>query len=56
MLAQQAAGVLREDLDVDAQVHAVLALSDGLQLRWLLNPDFDLEAAVVDALAHLRAV
>lgn len=53
--AQQKAGLLRKDLDVEAQAHAVLAASDGLQLRWLLNPDFDLAEALTAALSHLRA-
>ncbi|HKU12116.1 MAG TPA: TetR/AcrR family transcriptional regulator [Sinomonas sp.] len=52
--AQQEAGILRKDLDIAAQAHAVLAISDGLQLRWLLNPDFDLAEAVTAALSHLR--
>ncbi|WP_334173179.1 TetR/AcrR family transcriptional regulator [Sinomonas sp.] len=55
ILTQQASGVLRDDLDAEAQAHAVLAISDGLQLRWLLNPDFDLAEAVTAALSHLRA-
>lgn len=54
VLKQQAAGLLRLDMDVNAEVRTLLAVSDGLQLRWLLNPDFDLGDAIATALGHLR--
>lgn len=55
MIEQQAAGLLRPDLDVNGQTRTLLAISDGLQLRWLLNPDFDLGDAIGSALEHLRS-
>lgn len=39
---QQRAGVLRDDLDPDRIARILLATIEGLQIRWLHEPDFDL--------------
>lgn len=42
VLLQQHAGVTREDLDPERIARILLALSEGLQIRWLHTPDFDM--------------
>lgn len=44
--AQQEAGALREDLDVDKVAALVVAASDGLQTQWLLDDEVDLEGSL----------
>lgn len=39
---QQREGVLREELDPDRIARILLATIEGLQIRWLHEPDFDL--------------
>lgn len=54
IVAQQSTKLLRDDLDVDTQMHTMLAISDDLQLRWLLNPNFDLADTMTTTLSHLQ--
>jgi hypothetical protein len=39
---QQREGTLREDLDPDRVARILLATIEGLQIRWLHEPNFDL--------------
>jgi AcrR family transcriptional regulator len=51
----QRSGEIREDIDIDAFVPVILAVMDGLQIQWLLNPELDMVASF-DAFAQfLRA-
>ncbi|SDJ10106.1 transcriptional regulator, TetR family [Frankineae bacterium MT45] len=52
----QAAGVLRADLDLNVTAVQIIAMMDGLQLQWLLHPeDVDMVAAMDSFLQTLRA-
>jgi AcrR family transcriptional regulator len=42
----QADGRIRSDIDPDRLARLVVAVSDGLQTQWLLNPDFDMAAEI----------
>lgn len=49
--AEAAAGRLPDDLDADRFARVLIALADGLQVQWLLDPTIDMAgdvAAVVD--------
>jgi AcrR family transcriptional regulator len=50
--AGRAAGVVREDIDLDAAAALIVAASDGLSTQWLLDEDVDMTGgmAVLDAL------
>jgi AcrR family transcriptional regulator len=38
----QASGSVREDIDLEAIVPVILAVMDGLQIQWLLDPEIDM--------------
>lgn len=51
-----ASGELREDLDYETMAHQVLAMSEGLENQWLIDPDsIDIVACFHDFTRHLRA-
>lgn len=50
------AGVLADDVDPDQQARAIVALMDGLQVQWLLDPAIDMPAAVHSHLQRLLTV
>jgi AcrR family transcriptional regulator len=53
--AGQQRGEVRADVDPDAVAMRLIALLDGLQTQWLLDPEHvDLEAALKDAASALR--
>lgn len=55
-LAQgKADGDVREDADVDMAAALLIAIMDGLQMQWLLNPDFDMLAGFDTFLDTFRA-
>ena len=41
--AEQAAGMVRADVDPDQMAAIIVAASDGLQIQWLLDPSIELE-------------
>lgn len=43
--ARQAAGTMRSDIDPALAARLIAAVSDGLQLQWLHDPDIDMPAA-----------
>lgn len=51
----QANGGIRSDIDADLAARSLLALADGLQNQWLLNPDFDMAAHVSFAIDAWRS-
>jgi len=51
----QAAGSLPEDLDPTVATNQIIALSDGLNLRWLVDPSFDLSGAFRRAIDQVLA-
>jgi AcrR family transcriptional regulator len=46
MHRRQAAGEMRDDVDVEALATVMLAASDGMQLQWMLDPTTDMAAHV----------
>jgi AcrR family transcriptional regulator len=53
---EQRAGLIRDDVDPDLVAAQILAMFDGLQLQWLLEPDeVDMVAALDDYLGDLRS-
>lgn len=44
--AQQAGGVIRDDVPAEHLAALVIAASDGLQIQWLLNPSVELEGTL----------
>ena len=42
--AEQEAGEIRADVDVDEVVELLFAVMDGLQIQWLLDPSIDMTA------------
>jgi hypothetical protein len=51
----QREGTVDADLDPDAVASQILAMFDGLQLQWLLDPEaVDMTAVFEDFLARLR--
>ena len=55
-LAQaKADGDIRADADVDMAASLLIAIMDGLQMQWLLNPDFDMLAGFDTFLAAFRS-
>jgi AcrR family transcriptional regulator len=49
------AGEIRPDVDCDAIAAQVIAMMDGLQVQWVLNPDrVDMAAVFADYIAGLR--
>ena len=53
-VAEQRAGRIRADLDPEWIVRAGLALADGLQNAWILDPTIDMAADVEQFFALLR--
>jgi AcrR family transcriptional regulator len=45
---QQSVGAVRADLDPEMTARMLLAITDGLQMQWLLDPTFDLADAIAD--------
>jgi AcrR family transcriptional regulator len=53
--SERAAGRIRADIDAVALAPQIIAMFDGLQLQWLLDPDeVDLTAVFTDFVARLR--
>jgi AcrR family transcriptional regulator len=52
--SQQAAGLLRPDLDPERVSRLLLALTDGMQTQWLLDPSVDMAEHVSEFLRLLR--
>jgi AcrR family transcriptional regulator len=49
------AGEIRPDVDCDAVAAAIIAMMDGLQVQWVLNPDqVDMARVFADYIAGLR--
>jgi hypothetical protein len=48
----QAAGTIRDDVDADEAASLVLAVADGLQTQWLMDPSIDM-AEHVEAFLRL---
>ncbi len=54
--SERAAGRIRADIDAAALAPQIIAMFDGLQLQWLLDPDeVDMVAVMREFLAQLRA-
>ena len=52
---EQRVGMIREDVDVELVAAQILAVFDGLQLQWLLDPDeVDMLTALDDYIGDLR--
>ena len=51
----QSSGKIRADIDAGPAARSLLALADGLQTQWLLNPDFDMAAHVSLAIDAWRS-
>lgn len=51
----KAQGEVRPDADVDMAAALLLAVMDGLQMQWLLNPEFDMLAGFDTFLATFRS-
>lgn len=51
----QSSGKIRANIDADSAARSLLALADGLQTQWLLNPDFDMAAHVSLAIDAWRS-
>jgi AcrR family transcriptional regulator len=53
---EQRVGLIRDDVDPDLVAAQILAMFDGLQLQWLLEPDeVDMVPALDDYLGDLRS-
>lgn len=48
---KQASGVFRADVDPDATATKLIAVSDGLQLQWLIDPEIDMVAQMRETIA-----
>ena len=56
LLEEQRIGMIREDVDAELIAAQILAMFDGLQLQWLLEPDkVDMVTALDDYLGDLRS-
>jgi AcrR family transcriptional regulator len=56
LIEEQRVGLIRDDVDPDLVAAQILAMFDGLQLQWLLEPDeVDMVAALDDYLGDLRS-
>ncbi len=51
---RQAAGLIRPDLDPEQTSRLLLALTDGLQTQWLMDPSVDMAAHVSEFLRLLQ--
>lgn len=54
IVAAQEAGDIRPDVDPERAAINLIALSDGLQLQWLINPTIDMARELTDALDRIR--
>lgn len=54
LVRDQGTGHVREDAPVERIARSFVALMDGLQLQWLLNPGFDMAEALAEHLEDLR--
>jgi AcrR family transcriptional regulator len=53
---EQRRGLIREDVDTELTAAQILAMFDGIQLQWLLEPEaVDLVATLADYLRELQA-
>jgi AcrR family transcriptional regulator len=50
----QEAGEIRSDVDLAALVPAIVAVMDGLQIQWLLDPEIDMAASFDSFVRALR--
>ncbi len=56
LIEEQQAGLIRDDVDPAMIAAQILAMFDGLQLQWLLDPDdLDMVTALADYLGDLRS-
>ncbi|WP_172121089.1 TetR/AcrR family transcriptional regulator [Actinomyces faecalis] len=55
LAADQAAGRIRADLDLDLTALTLASLIEGVQAEWLLDPSVDMAAVTADVVSHLRA-
>ena len=56
LLEEQRIGMIREDVDAELIAAQILAMFDGLQLQWLLEPEkVDMVTALDDYLGDLRS-
>ena len=56
LIEEQRAGLIRDDVDVEQTAAQILAMFDGLQLQWLLDPaEVDMVTALTDYIGDLRA-
>lgn len=53
LVAGQAAGEVRSDIDVERMAALILAVMDGLQIQWLLDGDFDVIGTLEEFLRTL---
>jgi len=55
LIEEQRVGLIRDDVDVELTAAQILAMFDGLQLQWLLEPaEVDMAAALADYIGDLR--
>ena len=55
LVEEQRVGLIRDDVDVELTAAQILAMFDGLQLQWLLEPaEVDMVAALTDYIGDLR--
>lgn len=52
---EQAAGTVRDDIDAETLATMLIALSDGVQTQWLLDPSIDLRDTLSRATALIAA-
>ena len=56
LIEEQRLGLIRDDVDPELIAAQILAMFDGLQLQWLLDPDeVDMVTALGDYLGDLRS-
>ncbi len=55
-LRAREAGVLAPDVDPEQEAHVIVALMDGLQVQWLLDPALDMAGAIRSHLQRLLTV
>ncbi len=52
LAAEHDAGRMRAGIDPDTAARITVAVMDGLQIQWLLDPDLEMEAAYNDFIDH----
>ena len=56
LIEEQRVGLIRDDVDVELTATEILAMFDGLQLQWLLDPaEVDMVTALADYIGDLRS-